>query len=313
MHIKRFLKSVYNNSYCSWSSEFLLEISEKNVPDLVLGNNLSILKSDIHSKWARWFIESMCDPKMFEKDPPTYSKVFSVVYSNICSILPEREQSHKVSLSGTISDVVLNYLYIAQNKRIRKQLTLNEKLSLIDISGRNPRCWICGYKFSDEAIENFISRTKYKIPRPLFIDILKPLGLSDRDLQIEVDHIKPFSHGWGDEDNLRISCGWCNRYKSNCESIYDTYGLAKTIRGYNNLPFWTLPNPFWTIRVLGVNKKCSFNKGCNATNLNSELTIAPIVKYGSLNPANLRVVCYEHDPLVECRLLKKDRAALFWR
>lgn len=313
MHTERFLKSVYNNSYCSWSSDFLVEISEKNVPDIVLGNNLSILKSDIHSKWARWFIESMCDPQMFKKDTPTYSQVFSVVYRNICSIFPERDHSYKISLSESISDVVLNYLYLDQSKIIRRKLTLKEKLSLIDISGSTPRCWICGYKFRDEAIENFISRTKYKIPRPLFIDILKPLGLSDRDLQIEVDHVKPFSHGWGDDDNLRISCGWCNKYKSNCESIYDTYGLAKSISICNNLPFCTLPNPFWTIRLLGVNKKCSFKLGCNATNLSSELTVAPIIEYGSLNPANLRAVCYEHDPLMECRLLKKDKVKLIWK
>ncbi|MBF5067143.1 HNH endonuclease, partial [Salmonella enterica subsp. enterica serovar Istanbul] len=94
--------------------------------------------------------------------------------------------------------------------------------------------------------------------------------LIERDLKIEVEHKLPFSKGGGDIDdlnNIALSCGWCNRYKSNLISIYD---VGRNLKNYKNSNFigFSIPEPYWVIRKMALANRCS-HPGCTATRKNN--------------------------------------------
>jgi hypothetical protein len=198
---------------------------------------------------------------------------------------------------------------------VRKRVTVdhNTKRLLLDLAGKKqPRCWICGASFSNEAIDNYLYMRNYRLPVPYFIDVLKPRGLEECDLRIEIDHVFPFSEGGAESsDNLRLACGWCNRRKRELVSIYDVAGKPLKAKR-NQIGLHTLPQPFWVVRLLGLVQKCEHSDGCDATAQDSELTVQLANSRGSANPANLRVVCYEHDQMREKRRQSKEKVASLW-
>jgi hypothetical protein len=141
--------------------------------------------------------------------------------------------------------------------------------------------------------------------------VYKPRGLIERDLRIEIDHVFPFSQGGQDEDNLQLACGWCNRHKSAHLSIYDVEGQPRSA-GQNSLGISSVPQPFWVVRLLALNRTCEYQSGCTRSVQTAELTVAAIRESGALNPTNLRVTCREHDPLGAIRLQPPSVAKQIW-
>lgn len=281
-------------------SENVNQLAMLQAPQNLLGRHIDILRGDINEQWARWFVEGLADPRRFAKEKTTYPFLFEEVLKSIeLKFHTEKTRSEKDEIAVLTANIIHDASNLISAERRRRKLTEDERRVLLDISGTDPRCWICGFAFSEQVVESFLSCQKIKVELPPFVDILKPRGLVERDLEIEVDHVVPFSKG-GDKD-LKLACGWCNRHKSANMSIYDVAGQPR-IAGANTLGIISLPQPFWIVRLLALGRKCEHPDGCNKSVENAEMTIVAIRDGGALNPINLRITCYEHDPMGNKRL-----------
>ena len=75
----------------------------------------------------------------------------------------------------------------------------------------------------------------------------------------------------------------------------------------------SVPEPFWTIRVLGVIRRCEHRDGCDRSVDDSPLTVYSAFEGGAMNPVNLLVTCREHDPYGGQRRQPRSVAARVWR
>jgi hypothetical protein len=140
---------------------------------------------------------------------------------------------------------------------------------------------------------------------PQFIDWLKPRGLAAQDSEIEVDHIVPHAAGGGNQENLALACGWCNRSKGAFAGIYDQ-PLTPILVRHPHLGIRTAPRPLWVVRLLATRGRCEALEGCSETTHICELTVMLKHINGAANPANLRVVCKKHDDMRETRFISRD-------
>ncbi|MFT7866782.1 MULTISPECIES: HNH endonuclease [Amycolatopsis] len=126
---------------------------------------------------------------------------------------------------------------------------------------------------------------------------MRPRGLKQRHLSIEIDHVTPVAGGGSnDVDNLRLACGWCNQVKSRYASLYDVATWPARHVDHPSLGWMTLPQPFWVLRIVSMRGRCEHPDGCSARLATDELFAAPARARGTLNPVNVRVYCHEHDP-----------------
>jgi hypothetical protein len=200
-----------------------------------------------------------------------------------------------------------------QRRRQRRRLapSAEDKRTLWSIFGPKLRCWICGYLFPQHSVEKFLDNNQASFSMPRFVDFLQPIGLQERDLFIEVDHVVPVAAGGMQVDNLRLACGWCNIHKGARLSIFDVPSRSSLIN-HPRLGWTTVPRPFWVVRLLALRRRCEWEGGCNKTTTNSHLKIAPWRKNGAINPTNMRITCAEHDPLgtdrlIDANLLRSQR------
>jgi hypothetical protein len=288
---------------------------DQSVWDLTAGQNLAglavdqrihrqkgyYLESDVRRLWMQWFIEGMIDPHTFLERTP--SPVLLDVLNEVDLVLsPTFNVPQNVGwpdIRSAISEALLKKItQIKNGNALRKAFTSSEKSILLATGAPDPRCWICGDKFSFEAIKRFEGDTTYKIHMPTYIDVFRPKGLKERHLKIEIDHVYPISKGGiHDLTNFKLSCGWCNLYKKDLQSLYEVSGKPirlKTGRITKSTTFRTIPQFFWSVRALGLTQKCEHD-GCVANTKNSSLFISLIEPSGAATPSNLSVVCEKHD------------------
>lgn len=307
-----FIQCALSNFANVWNATNVNRLATFDVPHNVLGRRRNLLKGDINEQWARWFTESLADPRRIAEKNITYPFLYEEVF---CAV-EKRFQADKTKpeiqqIASVTAKIILNLSNSIYAKRRRRALSFDERRLLLDISGSPARCWICGFAFKDQAIENFMGGLKGKVALPPFVDILKPRGLVERDFAIEVDHVLPFSKGGDDGDNLELACGWCNRYKSAHVSVYDVEGQPQ-LAGPNSLGIASLPQPFWIVRLLALVQTCEHPEGCDRSVKNTEMTIVPINMGGAMNPTNLRVICNEHDPFGIKRLQAPSLVKKIW-
>lgn len=303
-----FLEATSTKSESNWQLANLSNIARLLVPDVITGSQDAVLRADINTLWTQWFLESICDPERFVEPYPGYAHVFHAVNTEIPSIFSNIDASKRSDLVKQIARLVEKEI---QRRQIRSRAAFDSSIkdALWDVYGSDPRCWICGYQFSQWAIDKFLGRvTSEAIPQPQFIDYLKPHGVSRRDFQIEIDHVFPFAGG-GDDDpnNLRLACGWCNSYKSDRLSIYDVAAKPPVIQ-HPKLGRVSVPHPFWNVRLLSLHRRCEYEGGCDKTVENCELTVTSRHQEGSMNPINLRITCLDHDHLGSNRFISKTLA-----
>ncbi len=214
-------------------------------------------------------------------------------------------------MASGVARIILDSVRRLRSTGDRKLLSREDRLRLLDLAGLCPRCWICGARFVEEAIDNFLYRQRNKLALPPFVDILKPRDLVERDVAVEVDHVVPHSHGGDDNENLWLACGWCNQHKGAYVSIYEVEGCPKST-GTNSVGASSLPQPFWTVRVLATTLTCEHPEGCSRSATDASITVAPIVENGALNPMNFQVTCSEHDPYQAHRLQSQRVARKVW-
>ena len=302
----------------AWRHEALTHIAALDVPTAILGPQPWLLQADVHLQWARWFVESVADPRQYIGDTTDYIRVFKDVFAQVKDAFPHSHVAQHPKLSRHIADVLWDLS--KRERERRRHVSETDKRTLLDYCETAPRCWICGTIFDTAAIDGFLksgarnSTAGQRLPQ--YLDIMKPRGLRDKDIEIEVDHIVPRSRGGSDAtDNLALACGWCNRHKGPRESVYDANGRPREPYhrplGSASLPR-SLPQPFWTVRILATVRVCQHPGGCDRSANNAEVTVAPIHKYGAMNPANLRVTCHEHHPYPEWRLVPRKTVEMCW-
>jgi len=306
-----FLNSALSNESAAWNGLLLHELARLQVPDSLMGEQRSLMRADINEQWARWFVESLVDPRKYALRDTSYPEFFADALRTIESRFKNLSKPQKKELASSVAQILqrLASHFRLLNKRVI--LTRTEKRLLLDKSSDSPSCWICNNAFLSKAIDNFLFQERKEIALPHFIDILKPRGLTQRDMAIEIDHVVPHVYGGGSGENLALACGWCNRHKSAFSSIYDVEGRPRKV-GLNKFRINSLPQPFWTVRLLATTRKCQHLEGCDMPLTTTALTVAPITQTGALNPANLMITCYEHDPIMEIRLQAPHQVRAIW-
>lgn len=311
MDESHFLDRALGTGASTWDRSSLEDLARLQVPDSVLGRQKSLVRADINEQWARWFVESLADPRHYAKGRTSYPQIFSDILRMVDMRFGHFTRPQRQELASSAAKITKRLAEQFSSSTARKSIPLAEKKFLLGIAGEPPRCWICGGSFSEEAIENYLFQAGHIVPQPAFIDVLKPRGLIARDLNIEIDHVLPFSRGGDEENNLALACGWCNRHKSDYSSIYDIEGRPREA-GTNDLGINSLPQPFWTVRILATVRTCEHPDGCNQSSDNSNLTISPLNACAAMNPANLHVTCYIHDPLRNVRLQSARIVSKLW-
>jgi hypothetical protein len=296
-----------------WDYGAVAGLASRNLPSQVLGDQEPLLKGDQHRLWLRWFLEGLISPRLAAKNS-TLGKleVLEMALKRISSLYREIEVDRQKRLAQAVTNHVMATVDIIRSASGRDTATMATRHALI---AGGARCYICGYAFSKEAVDAFLRvNGRAAIKLPTLVDVFRPRGLKARDESIEIEHFVPVAAGGSGQANLRVACGWCNKYKSDRTSIYETafmpshtvpYKIAKTV-------LTELPNPFWTIRLLALRGKCQHKTGCSHTAASSEMFVTLTDWSGSPNPTNLKVYCEVHDPIrVDRMQARKDVEALW--
>lgn len=289
-----------------WDSAAMLPVSGLHPSSAVLGNRETLLRADAHTLWFRWFLDSILDPERFVVNYPGYAFLVAEIFPKVSAMFPGVPMDERNALASTITRAVEDEIVRRQNTK-RQQIDRATRLEIWDRSGPTQRCWVCGYAFDSIAADEFLNLPSNAPTRnlPLFVDHGKPRGLSLRDYKVELDHVQPVSGGGQSGDNLRLACGWCNSHKSNLISLYDVAGSCKMI-SHPRAGKIGIPQAFWVVRILGLRQRCEWQGGCKENVKTCELTVAPRNLKGAMNPINLFVVCDEHDPIRNERLVSRE-------
>jgi|GEM_PF-2200782 len=288
----------------SWRTDALADLAITNPPQGVFTNNSVLCKSDISFVWLSWFIESIYDYNLADKNV-SYGTVFSNVRRGLIHSGFNDSSPKFTEVSRTISRLVFEYIGKLKGRK-RKQPKNDTKEALLEKFDSKPHCWICGYQFKDFAINRYLG-TDDNIILPSTFDFYSPRGLKERDISIEIEHKQPFSSGGGDLDdldNLDLSCGYCNRYKWKFLSLYDVNKGLRTF-SHPSLGNVSIPQPYWIIRILALADKCS-HSGCTVKKTKQQLYIDLVNPLGSASPTNLKAVCRKHISLAGFRFLDRN-------
>ena len=311
--VSAFVNALSDDASSIWRMEDLRKVALAPPPDVFLPRNAAVIKGDIYTLWVRWFVEGLCNPLRYvDDDGKSIIDVIQDLLARLDAIFPGEPQDEREELANRLGRRVMAEVLRQRNTK-RVDATRAEKHDLIDASTCGARCWLCGYLFTQLAIDRFLGRSRTALQPTSFVDILRPRGIHASDIRIEVEHVVPVTGGGGGSGNLALACGWCNRHKGPRVSIYDSDARpprsSYMLGGY---AWHELPNPFWTVRLLALRKRCEHPGGCPATAKTAELFIAPSHHHGAPNPSNLHIFCGGHDPYATTRFFARDKAKQIW-
>ncbi|AXT38445.1 hypothetical protein D1814_07060 [Alteromonas sp. BL110] len=304
LHIESQLAGSILQPNNNWDISVQKQLSAFKNPDYLIGPRVDLLQGDISREWFKWIVDQFVDKRFFN-EKTNFFEIYTDVRDSIELLIGnQKDEDDKQKISELISISVEQRInFLKQDDRNRKNITTTIKEDLLTIYGQEPRCWLTGLKFSQEAVFNFTAKKvdKQPIQLPTFVDRYRPIGTNERDLCIEVDHLFPFSYGGPDDlNNYRLICGWANRVKSNHITGYST---GTKVSGASKL----FPTSFyyWVIRTLGLKRKCEV-AGCNNNITNSELTVcSQLGSSKAITPVSMKVICKDHDNR-ENRYIRRD-------
>ncbi|WP_085101878.1 HNH endonuclease signature motif containing protein [Mycobacterium paraense] len=301
-----FVQSAVGENAPTWNEALVRDLASKVAPEAVGGRTSWLLRGDANYLWARWFLEGLADPLPYLDGRQQYPHLYKQVSDALAADAGQLPADERAKLARGLAQILWQEI---RGRAIGQRVSADRETRLF-LWELFPRCWICGAVFSERARAEFLQEeTEAEASKPLFVDFYKPRGVRLTDLRVEIEHVVPHSAGGASElDNLRLSCGWCNRAKSNRMALYDTEG-APRMRRHPKLGIVGVPQPFWVVRFLAVRGRCEDLSGCAARTSSNELTVAPRNLRGAPNPANLIVVCREHDPIRDVRLVAPRYAA----
>lgn len=312
-NVSRFIRPILTGKKGHWASDELLTLASQRLPDLITDRNDLILRSDINSLWIKWFIEGFCSPLRYVDDPNKgVAHVLHDVTKRVNKLFLHESAAKRDLFSKQVAESVMEE--VTRQRNLKRDFATKQIKEDLVAASAVPRCWMCGFAFSAEALEKFLKKPgSGPLILPKIVDILRPRGLVERDISIEVEHITPVASGGSGVDNLALACGWCNKYKGAKTSIYDvSFQAPRVPYQLDTQTLHELPHPFWTIRVLAIHRTCEHVEGCNACVDTHELYISPANSLGSPNPSNLQVFCGEHDPYRLSRFVDRSVAENVW-
>lgn len=312
MHELHFLKAALRSEDW-WRSDSLEALASMSPPDLLFGRRSALLKGDAYREWARWFAYSFADPTFLALDPKVdYPHVFSRVFISAKEKLRHCLPSERTEISSTVASFLFEEVQYIRNLKKRVSLSMRQRQDLLDRSGSPPRCWITGWQFDSAAIDKFLGDGAGQPKLPLYVDVIRPIGINQRDISIEVDHVRPFAYGGHEGENLRLATGWANLRKRAYSSIYDVG--AGGIRQFEmESRLGALPQPFWLVRMMGTSPKCEHGEGCARSVRDAVLSVDRINKEGAFVPGNLKIVCEDHVSDKENRFLPREKVGRIWK
>jgi hypothetical protein len=299
----------------AWNYDDVMDLANMQIPSTMFGDDEPLLKGDQHRLWLRWFLEGLASPHKLAGDLHAgHLEIYALIFARIKQIYPMSNLPRQKLLANKLTD-----LLFAEVQRLRQSIGRDHankatRVALISTSP-TPRCYICGYAFTKEACDAFQQvQGRNPVRLPALVDILRPRGLKERDIGIEIEHVVPVASGGSGQANLRLACGWCNMHKSSRTSLYEAAFMPPRTNFYlvGTHRLHELPHPFWTVRLLALKGKCQHQGGCSVTSADEELFIAFRDWSGSPNPTNLAIYCGTHDPIAGARMLSASTAAALW-
>lgn len=298
--VSQFVEDAIATDSAAWDGTTVQLLADSIPPWGRGGSSDWILRGDANMLWARWFLEGLADPQPFIAGEKEYPHLYKEVRDAVTFFGSHLPADERTATAKAMARLLWQEIERRSPGR-RVSIDREQRLLLWDLY---PRCWICGAGFTDWARDSFLGEESDAQPSTLrFVDFYKGRGKLERHLQIEVEHVVAHAAGGrNDESNLRLACGWCNMAKSKWSSLYDIEGTPIR-RKHPRLGSVSAPRPFWIVRFLAIRGRCEDQSGCQARTDDVELTVAPRRLGGTPNPANLMVVCPEHDPLSNERLV----------
>lgn len=312
--ITRYVQDSPTDPLSRWKADEILAMAGRAPPDDLIRRNERIVKADTYTLWFRWFVEGLCNPSRYVGDETkTIVDVLADTRDRIDLFYGQEAAGQRDALARAVSTHVMTE--VTRRRQIgRINASILQKRDLIDASG-TPRCWLCGFAFSEQAIARFLmNRSGSALTELEFVDVFRPRGLYVRDITIEVEHKVPVAGGGGGADNLALACGWCNKSKGARTGLYDASASAPRTRfALGGTEWHELPHPFWTVRLVATRRQCEAVEDCSASADTEEMFIAPSDPRGSPNPSNLHVYCKAHDPYAGQRHLGRETVRRIWQ
>lgn len=301
--ISNFYRVLETTFSMRWSEDNLREIAQLVVPTGLLGKNEWILRADHSLTAGRWFLEGLVDLNQYVHSAGNIGHLMQDVSSSLRELAPAVPSDEIQAAARQLAAYGWREVKARRNaERMRIDKDLRQVVWFRDEPVQ--RCYLCGYRFSPDARDLFLRRTKESLSPARLVDFTRPRGTNPRHLSVELDHVVPVVEGGTtDEDNLRLACGWCNIAKSSLWSFYDAKAWSAGAINHPSLGHITVPQPFWVMRIVATRARCEAPDGCPARLETDELFVAPRSKRGALTPTNLMVVCRKHDPWIGHRLV----------
>lgn len=297
-----FVQQAFGADAAVWDADSVRDIAAKVAPAGLGGVNDWLIRGDANSLWARWFLEGLADPQQYVAGKQRYAHLYARIRDALLATAQQMPADERSKLASRLAKLLWSEI---ERREVGRRVPADRetKLFLWDLY---PRCWVCGAEFTDWARAAFLQEEANSEPHiPPYVDFYKSRGVKANDLRIEVEHVMAQSSGGSNTlHNLRLACGWCNRAKSDRAVMYDAEGAPRA-RTHPTLGVVSIPQPFWVVRFLAMRGRCEDPSGCAARTQTDELTVAPRNVHGAPNPANLIVVCREHDPLRDVRLVAR--------
>jgi hypothetical protein len=107
--------------------------------------------------WARWFLESLCDPERFVVSYPGYAELFAQVLEPVERLLAEYPRDERVEFARLVARLLDSEVQRRQSeRRLRERIDWDTKQALWEQYGPRARCYICGYEFEAPAVSAFL-------------------------------------------------------------------------------------------------------------------------------------------------------------
>lgn len=290
-----------------WLSTDLVSVAAEASNLGTRGENSEVIASDFTLTSAFWAVLSLVDPFGLPSHQRSFAFFYDVLRHRIAEVhaVEPAEASTAAKALGRFLEIEYGRM---TSRHSRSSWDAPTRSSLLETEGDRPRCWYCGYAFDPGVVAAFgNAETQVAHSLPAFVDYVTPRGCRPADLLVQVDHSLPLSRGGADSaDNLRLSCGWCNRYKSALSLLTETSSYPDFYR-HPRRGSVLRPMPFWAIRILGTKRKCRF-VGCMNNQAVSQMVVGPASPAGALVPGNLAVFCVDHDPISDDRFVPRLRA-----
>jgi hypothetical protein len=290
-----FFNAISATSRLRWSEPEVRTLAGLKVPEGIFNRREWLIQADATLAHARWFIDGLVDPAPFVHDESRNTRVHLLdkIYRAVRSLDAGLRSEDLRQVAAALTDVAWRDI---EDRRIRSRTTWPRALKqrLWHANGPVPRCYLCGYKFSEAAMRRFLHISSAPVPTPPFVDFFRP-RVSERHVRIEIDHVQPLAGGGSNDDaNLRLACGWCNAVKGRFNSLYDAFAWTDRTFHHPILNWISIPRPMWILRIVSMRGKCE-HVACTATLATNELFATPWCADGAITPTSIAVYCEEHD------------------